>query len=192
VNDRVAAMTPRTRARAAGALYLVTLLSAGSALLAGGDFGFVAGFVAGLCFIAVTLLFYGIFKPVSRSLSLVAALISLLGCTVVPATMLFKWSIPAASISVVFFGIYCVLIAVLIFRSAFLPRILGALMILAGLGWLTFLYSPLAQSLYPYVFAPGVLGQGSLAVWLLLVGVDPQKWTEQATGVRSPQTASPA
>jgi hypothetical protein len=45
--------------------------------------------------------------------------------------------------------IYCLLIDYLVFRSIFLPRVIGVLMAFAGLGWLTFLYLPLAQYLSP-------------------------------------------
>jgi hypothetical protein len=70
----------------------------------------------------------------------------------------------------VFFGFYCLLIGYLIFRSTFLPRILGALMAFAGLGWLTFLSPPLAKYLYPYILAPGNIGEGALTLWLLAIG----------------------
>jgi hypothetical protein len=60
----------------------------------------------------------------------------------------------------------------LIFRSTFLPRILGALIAFAGLGWLTSLSPSLANSLSPYNLASGVLGEGSVCLWLLVMGVN--------------------
>jgi uncharacterized protein DUF4386 len=80
-----------------------------------------------------------------------------------------------------FFGFYCVVIGYLIFRSTFLPRIVGALMAFAGLGYLTFLSPPLADYLSPYNLAPAALGEGSLMLWLLVVGVNAQRWKEQAS-----------
>jgi hypothetical protein len=88
------------------------------------------------------------------------------------------------SIALVFFGFYCLLIGYLIFRSAFLPRILGVLMAIAGLGWLTFLSSPFANHLAPYNLASGILGEGSLTLWLLVVGVNVSKWEEKASAGR--------
>jgi hypothetical protein len=85
------------------------------------------------------------------------------------------------NISLVFFGFYCLLIGYLIFRSAFLPRILGVLMAIAGLDWLTFLSPPLAKYLSPYIVALGLLGEGSLCLWLLVIGVNVQRWKEQAS-----------
>ena len=70
--------------------------------------------------------------------------------------------------------------AAAIATTSFLPRILGALMVVAGLGWLTFLSPPLAKSLSPYVLAPGIVGEGLLTVWLLVKGVNVQRWNEQA------------
>jgi hypothetical protein len=54
-------------------------------------------------------------------------------------------------------------------------------MALAGLGWLTFLSPPLAGHLSPYIFAPGILGEGALTMWLLVIGVNVQRWKEQAS-----------
>ena len=63
-----------------------------------------------------------------------------------------------------------------------MPRILGALMAIGGLGWLTFLSPPLAHALSPYIQVLGVLAEVSLLLWLLVVGVNPQRWKEQAGG----------
>ena len=79
----------------------------------------------------------------------------------------------------VFFGCYCLVIGYLIIRSTFLPRLLGALMAIGGLGWLTFASSALSTSLSPYNMLPGVLGETALTVWLLVAGVNVQRWKEQ-------------
>jgi hypothetical protein len=70
--------------------------------------------------------------------------------------------------NLVFFGLYCVLIGYLIFRSTFLPRTLGVLMAFGGLGWVTFLSPQLTNYLSPYNMAPGILGEGALTLWLLV------------------------
>jgi hypothetical protein len=85
----------------------------------------------------------------------------------------------AYGIGLVFFGFYCLLIGYLIYRSTFLPRFLGVLMMIAGLGWLTSLWPPLTNSLYPYILLPGVLGEGALTLWLLIAGVNEPRWNEQ-------------
>jgi hypothetical protein len=167
----------RLRARIAGVFYLLTFLTGGVALFIRGRLGLVAGLTAGACYIAVTLLFYYIFKPVNRSLSLLAALFSLVGCAMGPLSLFHL--VPSRINSLVFFGFYCLLIGYLIFRSTFLPRILGVLMAFAGLGWLTFLSPPLANHLSPYIFAPGILGEGALTLWLLVMGVNEQQWKEE-------------
>ena len=129
------------------------------------------------CYAVLTLLFYGMFKPVNRSLSFLAALFSLAGC-VVMALGLFPPSLPINSL--LFFGPYCLLIGYLIFRSSFLPRILGVLMALAGLGWLAFLFPTLAHSLFLYIEVLGIFAEASLMLWLLVMGVNVQRWKEQA------------
>jgi hypothetical protein len=92
---------------------------------------FAGDLIAVLGMVAVTLLLYDIFKPVNRGLSLLAASYNLVGLTFGAL----RWNPRGVDITVVFGGFSCLLIGYLIFRSTFLPRILGALMAFAGLGW---------------------------------------------------------
>jgi hypothetical protein len=149
--------------------------------MVGGRLSFAALLIATVCYLVVTLLFYGLFKPVNHGLSLLAAGFSLVGCAI-GVLGLFHLA-PSHINNLVFFGVYCLLIGYLIFRSSFLPRILGVLMAFGGLGWLTFLWPPLANYLSPYNMAPGVLGEGVLTVWLLVAGVNVQRWKQQAGSV---------
>ena len=55
----------------------------------------------------------------------------------------------STAISLVFSGLYALLTGYLIIRSTFLPWILGAISVIAGLGWLTFLYLPLGYAAFP-------------------------------------------
>ena len=175
---RIAQASPRRTARIAGFFYLLTFTTGLIALFVHTRLGFAAGLIAGGCYVGVTLLFYYIFKPVSSRVSLLAAFISLLGCAIGPLGRLVH---AVSRINpLVFFGFYCLLIGYLILRSTFLPRPLGALMLFAGLGWLTFLSPELAKDLSPYSFLPGVIGEGSLTLWLLIMGVNAQRWREQA------------
>jgi Domain of unknown function (DUF4386) len=82
---------------------------------------------------------------------------------------------------VVLNGFYCLLIGYLIFRATFLPQILGVVMAIGGLGWLTFLSPLLANHLSPYNLAAGIFGQESVMLWLLVMAVDEQRWKEQAS-----------
>lgn len=172
-------MSPQFTARMAGLFYLIVVLTGGLSLVLRGAWGLAAGVVAGVCYVVVTLLFYVLFTPVSRNLSLMAAVVSLLGCAVGPLRQFDL--LPVRISPLVFFGIYCLLISYLIFRSWFVPRFLGVLMMIAGLGWLTFLSPVLAKSLSPYNLFPGIVGESALTLWLLIRGVDEQRWKEQAS-----------
>lgn len=184
------ARAPRLWARIAGVFYLITFVAGIFALFAGGSrSGAIAGAVAGASYVVVTVLLYFILRPVNPGLSLLAGLVSLAGCTVGPVSMALKLPVPAQNVSLVLFGCYCLLVGYLILRSTFLPRVVGGLMMFAGLGWLTFLWPRLADALQPWVFAPGTIGEGALTVWLLAVGLNEQRWLEHrtyATTVKSP------
>jgi hypothetical protein len=83
---------------------------------------------------------------------------------------------PAHISALPFFGIYCLLIGALIYQSTFLPRLLGWLMVLAGIGWLAFLAPPIAIHFAPYIEGLGILAEASLMLWLLLLGVNAPRW----------------
>ena len=159
----------------------------------------------------MTALFYSLFKAVNRSLSLLAAFFSLVGCAILAFASLFRIAPlvvlggsqylsvfkveqlralaslflelygQGVNICFVFFGVYCLLIGYLIFKSSFLPRILGVLMGFAGLGWLAFLFPPLADYLSPYNLVLGFLAELVLMLWLLVMGVNVQRWKERAS-----------
>ena len=83
-------------------------------------------------------------------------------------------------IYLVFFGCWCVLTGYLIFRSTFLPRILGVMLAMEGVGWMTFLSPSLGRFLLPVIFMTIVLAELPLMLWLLVKGVNVHKWKEQA------------
>jgi len=101
------------------------------------------------------------------------------------ALMFLKLNGRAFSVGMVLFGFYCLLIGYLIFSSNFLPRILGMLVAFAGLGDLismfaNFLSPAFAHHLDPYIMLPGLIGELSLMLWLLVMGVNASRWKEQA------------
>ena len=126
---------------------------------------------------AVTLLFYGILSPLNRRLSLLAASFNFVGL----ALELLQFNPRGMVIGIGFHGLYCFLIGYLIFAATFLPRFLGASMALAGLCWLAFLSPTLTTLLSPYELALGMLGEASVSLWFLAMGVNVQRWREQTT-----------
>ena len=170
------------RARATGVVYLLYFLTAVSdeVLVGRGRLHVfdAVNLIAYAFYIALTLLFYYMFRPVSRNLSLLAAIFSLVGCAndVLGIFNLAPYKIS----SLAFFGLYCLLIGYLIFRSTFLPRFLGVLMALAGAGWLIVL-SPLASPLSVYLEILGFVAEAALMLWLIVKGVDVPRWKERAS-----------
>ncbi|PYQ10829.1 MAG: DUF4386 domain-containing protein [Acidobacteria bacterium] len=225
MNERIARVSPRFKARTAGAFWLMTIMMGAFAMFVGGRFvvsgdaaataanilaheplfrlGVAADIIAAACYLAATLLVYDLLKPVSRNLSLLAAFFSLAGCAIGALGFLFHLAplvvlggaqylsvFPLEQLralaSLIFFGLHCLLVGCLILRSTFLPRLVGALMVFAGLGWLTSSFvnvlSPLfGRYLFPYILVPGLLGEGSLTLWLLVIGMNVQRWEVQAS-----------
>ena len=172
--------------------------------------GYAVYLIEMACNIAMTALFYDLLKPAGRSVSLLAAFLGFAGCVIKTFSRVFfitplfvlggahylsvfsaeqlqalallflKVNDRGAAMALVFFGFYALLTGYLIIRSTFLPRILGVLSVFGGSGWLTFLYLPLGYRLFPYVAAFGLLGAASLILWLLVFGVNEQRWKEQA------------
>ena len=87
------------------------------------------------------------------------------------------------NIALLFFGIHCVLLGILIARSRFLPALIGVLLVIAGVCYLINSATHLVfvgVDFYPWILLPGLLGEGGLTLWLLVVGVDAAKWEERA------------
>ena len=173
---------------------------------------FLAGSAAALlgvaAYLVVTALWYRLYEPVNRTLSLSAACFSLTGCIIQAVAVVFHlvpWMIlvdkpylsafkpeqvqalalfflslygQTYNLSLVFFSFYLLQIGYLTYRSTFLPRWLGVLAMF-GVSWLVFLYPPLARALFPYIVL-GSLGEGLLVLWLGIKGVDEQRWHELA------------
>src|SRR5665213_973031 len=146
--ERIARASPLLKARIAGVFYLLTFVTGALTLSFGGGGRLVANLVATACYIAVTLLFYDLFKPVNGTVSLIAALFSLVGSAF---GALGPYHVaPFDTInSLAIFGVYCLLIGYLIVRSTFLPQVLRVLVGLSGLGGLTCASPPL-----PYAVSP--------------------------------------
>lgn len=189
----IAKISPRLTARIAGVLYLLIFVTAPSGAATATPAKMLVNL---LCDTGVALLFYVLFKPVSKTLSSLAAIFRLIFVAIMAFSalnylsplVLGKGHHSAAAfnsgymLAMVPFGFHCLLIGFLIFRSAFLPRILCLLMALAGLGYLFFLWPPLgARLFFPYLAVVGILGEGSLTLWLLVMGVNSSKWNAQSS-----------
>lgn len=225
--------SPRAMARMAGVLYLLTIVGGAFAqsfvsdrLVDFGDpattaanivthkrlfqWGFAIYLIEMMCQITSTALFYLLLRPVSRSVSLLAACVSLTGCAVKTTSRLFyiaplsilsgeqylavftpeqvralallllEVNDLGAGIALVLFGLSAIFKGYLIVRSTFLPRALGVLSLVAGAGLLTFLSPTLGHRMFPVVAAMGLLGAVPQVLWLLIVGVDERRWREQA------------
>jgi hypothetical protein len=116
---------------------------------------------------------------VSRAVSSWGALFGLGGCAITALGVFHR--APFHVSPLLFFGPYCLTIGYLILGSTFLPRTLGVLMMLAGLGWLAFLSPLLANHLSVYIKVLGILAEGALMLWLLVLGVNARRWKEQAS-----------
>lgn len=180
--ERTADWMPRFLGRIAGLFYVLNIISGSLALVFIGrklePYALAANLSATISYVIVTVVFYHIFKPANRGVSLLAAISSLMGCTVSALNSFRADTLPTNPL--IFFGIYCLLIAYLISKSTFLPRVFSILMAIGGLGWLTFLSHSLASALAPYNMVPGILAETLLTVWLLIPGVNAQRWKAQA------------
>jgi hypothetical protein len=96
------------------------------------------------------------------------------------AMILLRVNNTGAGVAMAFFGFSVTLYGYLIFRSTFLPRWLGMLQMICGLCWLTFLYPPLGSRVFAFAAPVGLLSVVVMILWLLIRGVDEDKWQSRA------------
>ena len=175
--------------------------------------GFASSLFGVMFHLAWAFLFYQLFRPVNRSVSFCALLVILVGCAIQAVTallylapllvltagsslgaltqqqlqalayMFLKLNGLAVDTNLVFFGLWCVLTGYLIFRSTFLPRILGVLLVIDGFGWMTFMSPPLGHYLFPIIAVACGLAEFPLQLWLLIFGVNNERWKAQAEDI---------
>ena len=170
--------------------------------------GFCAEMLTNMIAIPLTLITYRILAPAGRFWVLLAVLFDLTQNTInavnawtqfAPLTLLsgspdvaalprgelaalarvaLKWHDVGFDIALTFFGVALVIYGVVIFRSGFLPRLIGVLYSIAGACYLansfTYFFAPSLSS--TAILAPCLVGEGALALWMLIFGVNETKW----------------
>jgi hypothetical protein len=232
--ERIAEASPRLKARVAGVFealegftsafghvfILGKLVVSGDAAATAANIlahehlfwlGFASSILGVVFHIVWALLFYFLFKPVNRTLSLLAAFVAIVVCAMQALTgllyvapllvlkggsalsafappqlqalayLFLKLNNYAFEVDLVFFGVWCILTGYLIFRSTFLPRIFGVLLAIDGLGWMLYLYPPFAVSIFTFIAAASAVAEIPLQLWLIAMGVNPDRWKQQAS-----------
>ena len=87
-------------------------------------------------------------------------------------------------IGLIFFGFACLINGYLIIKSGYIPKIFGIMLQIAGLCYLTNSFALLlapgfADKIFPAILFPSFIGELSLCIWLLVKGVNLQKWEEK-------------
>jgi hypothetical protein len=85
-----------------------------------------------------------------------------------------------AAIALIFFGFESLLQGWLVFKSEFLPRFLGVISMVGGLGWLTWFWPPLGYQTIMFVALFALVGVVATSGWLFIRGVDDAKWRARA------------
>lgn len=176
--------------------------------------GVAGDFIVVLCAVPLLWIEYLLLRPVSKNLVLLAVLFNLVSLAVEAISKLFLLVVMptlasadylrafepqqlqiianlalrshdiAFNIALIFFGFTCLVNGYLIFRSGYLPKLIGILMQIAGLSYLTACFAALfapafADMITPAVLIPPLIGESSFCLWLLVKGVNIAKWNER-------------
>lgn len=176
--------------------------------------GFAAYLVEAFSDIVLAWLFYVLLKPVHRDLALLSAFFGLVSMSLFAVPKMLYFAAPMflkesgyltgfspdqldslasvfvslygalGGLSMLFYGTAWIIRGYLTFRSGYLPRFLGALMVAAGLGFvaknITLVLAPPYSS--DILLAPMFLNLVVLAVWMPFRGVDQDKWDRATAG----------
>lgn len=176
--------------------------------------GFVADFLILIASLVVLYVLYHLLARVNRELVLLMAFFNLAGIAIQGANLLdhmaaltilkngatmsaleptqwqalaylpLRFQSTGYDLALAVFGFFCLVAGYLIYRSQFLPRTLGVMMVIAGLCYhinsLIHFLAP-QHSLFPYVVLPCLIAELSLTLWLIAKGIDEQKLTTLAS-----------
>lgn len=176
--------------------------------------GFAAYLVEAFSDLVLAWLFYVLLRPVHRDLALLSAFFGIVSMALFAVTEMFYFSAPMflkgsgyltafspeqldtlakvflslygslSGLFMLFYGTAWIIRGYLTFKSGYLPRFLGALMAVAGLGFvaknITYVLAPVYSS--DFVLAPMFLNAVVLAIWMLVRGVDQDKWDLAVAG----------
>ncbi len=177
--------------------------------------GFTIYLIEMACQVTTATLLYRLLKPVNTTLALLMLLFEFTGIVIKTFSRVFYitplWVLDGASAlasldtgqlqsisllllkvndfgaatALAFFGFSTLLTGYLVFRSTYLPRWLGVLGMIAGLGWLTFIYPPLGYRFFIFAALFGLLAAAAKIFWLIVFGVDEEKFRAvEAAAVR--------
>jgi hypothetical protein len=174
--------------------------------------GFAAYLVEAICDITLALVFYVLLRPVNRYIALLAAFFGLVSTAVFAGGELFYFAPThilggasylstfsteqlntlsqlslklyglCAGIFMALYGIATSIRGYLIYRSEYLPRWLGALVVIAGIGFILKNFMLVLAPAFPsdLLLLPMPLVVLSMMVWFLVKGVDVSKWEAKA------------
>jgi hypothetical protein len=170
--------------------------------------GFAGYLLEALCDVGLTWALYILLRPVHRNLALLAVFFRLIAtCGFAVSQVLYFSALPTlagadylktfsadqresiALLSInaggfglemfsMFYGAGAMVLGYLILRSEYLPRILGVLLAISGVGFVIKAFASVLAPAYasPLLLLPVAVAWLSLTVWLLAKGVDVQRW----------------
>ena len=176
--------------------------------------GFLADSLMVLCDVGLAVLLYWLLRPAGPLLALLALCLRLAQATVIAMNLLNYHAAllildgsgtaggfaPDAAhalaylyvdlhahgydLGLLLFGIHCIVLGYLIYRSSFLPRVLGILAVAGGVTYLVGSYIRFLLPHYVGTFMPmyglALVAEVSLCLWLLIRGVNAARWHQRA------------
>ena len=166
-----------------------------------------------VCDMIVAIVYYKLLRPVNKDLALLAVFFGLIQTAVLVANkmnmmmplllenadylkaftpeQLQAWTYLSVKahgygfgIGLIFFGFECLIDGYLIFKTGYLPKVLGIMIQIAGLCYLinsfaAILAPKFANQISPAILLPPFVGELSICLWLIFKGVNLTKWNER-------------
>lgn len=222
-------ISPRTMARLTGVVYLILIVggifaqgfvsdrlvdfhnagTTASNILSNESLyrtGFTVFLIEMTAQIVMTVLFYYLLKPVSRSGAMLATVLGLTGALIKTvarvfflaplavlhssafdasqvnslALLLLRINNDGAAVALAFFGPSTFLTGWLMIKSTFFPKWMGILSVVGGILWTSYYVPSLGNSLFMVSAIFALVGSLATIGWLIIVGVNEEKWREQA------------